>query len=739
MRTSLLSLVTVGFLTLVGGGTQLASAQGKSDRITFQVSVVPSDPFDPAMESKAGPMKVRRGQLVKVVVEARLKEGFHTYPLTQRTARQEEADLWSLDLNSAKAEAPPIKGLVPLWPVQENPSPEFVDVVDNKITLTKLEHRKPFTWVQEMLVLPEAPTGNLEMPIKLRGTVCNGNNCLPIREEVKAVFNVSAEEALPIEAKLLERRNETEPPTTIITIPGQEAVSPPEKGPKETPVASQPKEKESVFSLIQVGEEEYQKQMEELASKIPTVQGNESSNLLGFILAGIFWGGISLITPCVFPMIPITVSFFLKQSEKEHHRPVTMALVYSGTIVIVLTLAAAFLLSVFRILSINPIMNYGLGILFVFFALSLFGMYDIELPKGLARFTSAHEGQGGLIGTMFMALTFTIISFACVAPFLGGFGGTAAGTARPMWHNLLGGLAFSITFAAPFFFLALFPTLLRKMPKSGSWLNSVKVVMGFLELAAAIKFFRSAELVLTGSEPWLFTFDLAMGIYLCLCLLCGLYLLGLFRLPHDSPEEHLSAVRMLTAGLFFSLGFHLLPALFKDPSGNNLRPQGSVYAWVDSFLLPDSQSGKEEPHTGNLVAAVKQARETREKTGKVQRIFVDFTGVSCQNCSLNERYVFSKANIHELFKPFTIVKLYTDSVPNRYYSPEIGEQAIARRKADADINQTFQTKVFNNAQLPLYVILEPEVDGTVRAVGIYDEGRILNEPAFIQFLRPTKK
>src|SRR5204863_3695042 len=134
-------------------------------------------------------------------------------------------------------------------------------------------------------------------------------------------------------------------------------------------------------------------------------------------------------------------------------------------------------LSFFRWLSVNPLMNFALGGLFIFFALSLFGMYEIELPSGLARFTSAREGQGGLVGTMFMALTFTIISFACVAPFLGGFGGTSAGSQISLLDRVLGGFAFAVTFASPFFVLALFPTLLKKLPRSGSWLNSVKVVM----------------------------------------------------------------------------------------------------------------------------------------------------------------------------------------------------------------------------------------------------------------------
>src|SRR4029077_20238753 len=247
------------------------------------------------------------------------------------------------------------------------------------------------------------------------------------------------------------------------------------------------------------------------------------------------------------------------------------------------------LLSAFRWLSINPIMNYALGGLFIFFALSLFGMYEIELPSGLARFTSSKEGKGGMVGTIFMALTFTIISFACVAPFLGGFGGTAGTVPRPWWHNILGGLAFSVTFASPFFFLALFPALLRKLPKSGSWLNSVKVVMGFLEFAAAFKFFRTAELIQTAAVPSFFTFDFVLGLWIALCVLCGLYLIGVYRLPHDSPEEHVSVPRLLFAGVFLALALYLAPALFKvNAAGQPQRPGGAIYAWIDSFLLPES-------------------------------------------------------------------------------------------------------------------------------------------------------
>ncbi|MCI0682264.1 MAG: hypothetical protein L0Y71_09180 [Gemmataceae bacterium] len=740
-------LLMVSLLIAANGA---ASAQAPQDDapITFDVNVVPADPFDLAHQRGAAsaPMKVRRGQAARVVIEGRLKPGYYTYPLTKRTGLQSPVELWKY----TPAETP---GLAPLWPVVET-EPTQLDVDDLlsklKRKITVLEHKHDFTWIQDVLVLPEAKPGMIVLPIKLFGQVCDEKNCNRKDYILKATFDVSPEEPVAVDPAVAARLTAAKPNPSVVIIKGQEP--PPEIAAPAVPGAAPSDrggghEKTAIFSPLDRTPEEYQAAMEALAGQIAAPKNGmaatgTTADLWSFILAGIFWGAVSLITPCVFPMIPITVSFFLKQSEKEHHEPVTMALVYSATIVIVLTLAAAFLLSVFRWLSVNPIMNYGLGLLFVFFALSLFGMYDIELPSGLARFTSQREGQGGIIGTVFMALTFTIISFACVAPFLGGFGGTAAGTARPWWHNILGGLAFSVTFAAPFFVLALFPTMLRKMPKSGNWLNSVKVVMGFLELAAAFKFFRSAELVLTGASPWLFTFDFVMGIYVTLCILCGLYLLGVYRLPHDTPEEHLGVVRMLFAGLFLALGVYFMPALFKHgPAGEPQRPSGTLYAWVDSFLLPDTNRQSEGAHTANLPAAVAEAIEHYQKTGQPKHLFVDFTGVTCTNCSINERDVFTKPEIKKLFEPYLMVKLYSDTVPREYYTAslqsELGKTS-ARQEADAFTNLRFQRKVFNTEQLPLYALLEPQVDGSIQVLSVYPEGRINNIAAFADFLRNQK-
>jgi thiol:disulfide interchange protein DsbD len=364
-------------------------------------------------------------------------------------------------------------------------------------------------------------------------------------------------------------------------------------------------------------------------------------------------------------------------------------------------------------------------------------MYEIELPSFLSRWTASGEARGGMVGTMFMALTFTIVSFACVAPFLGGFGGTAAGGGVTLLHRVIGGFAFAATFAAPFFLLALFPNMIKALPKSGSWLNSVKVVMGFLELAAALKFFRAGELVLLPTAQF-FTFDLVLGMWIALAVLCGLYLLNVYRLPHDSPMENIGVPRMLFGFLFLSLALYLSPALFSlNVDGSKPRPNGVVYAWIDSFLLPEPTEGG-DGWSGNLALAVEEARAERTRTGKPKFVFVDFTGETCTNCKLNEKNVFTKAEIRDLFQPYQRVALYTDKVPDKYYSQQLRStfgSNTTRQRTDASANLEFQRKAFNTEQLPLYVILEPLADTRTEIVATYDEGKINDESAFAAFLR----
>jgi thiol:disulfide interchange protein len=619
--------------------------------------------------------------------------------------------------------------------------PGFVTTADPSLNIKAMrQYEGKVVWERSLVVRPDATPGKTKLTIPLPQVLaCDESHCLPppkLAPEVELTITDT-----PVREVESQYREQVEK-AVAASRAGPPNVAPPRNVGKPKNVEPPPQPAAPPESAGAESSAGYERTLNWVFGQLETKPAAPTGSL-AFILAGIFWGAVSLVTPCVFPMIPITVSFFLKQSEKQHHRPITMALVYCGTIVVVLTIAAVLLLSVFRYLSTNPYMNIGLGLLFVVFALSLFGMYDLELPSGLARFTSSREGKGGLVGTMFMALTFTIVSFACVAPFLGGFGGTAANSQISLADRVLGGLAFAVTFAAPFFVLALFPTLLKKMPRSGSWLNSVKVVMGFLELAAALVFFRTSELVLL-PNPVLFTFDLVLGLWIAIMVLTGLYLLNVFRLPHDSPLEHVGVLRMLFGLLFVGLSLYLLPALFKGGAdGQKLRPNGVVYAWIDSFLLPEAggKTGTELPWTGDLKRTIEDARARYAKSRQPSLVLIDFTGKTCKNCRYNEQNVFTKPEIAELMRKYNLVQLYTDTVPPELYPPEVRDRIGGdgtRLRADASANLEFQKKAFATEQLPLYVILDPAPQGDEKRIevkGIYSEGKINDPSAFAEFLK----
>jgi thiol:disulfide interchange protein DsbD len=578
------------------------------DRIDFEVSVKPQE--------------AKRGETVKLIIKGIPRPGFHTYPMTQRAD-----NLFQDELALSKLIPENTPGLQPLWPISES-DPETKE--EQGIGYF-LEHENPFTWSQDILILPDAKPGPNTLKFRIRLQVCD-KTCVWGEHPFAVTVKVAENPPVPLTPQLKERLALPKPPIKVVAVPpasgGQNfdiqpsVVTP--SGPPGTAKAalSQPINPDNNGG--------------------PKVVSPEPSDdgLLAFIFQGFVWGLISLVTPCVFPMIPITVSFFLKETEKKDHRPLLKAAVYSGTIIVVLTAGGVLMAKGLRDISQWSTTNFVLGGLFVFFALSLFGMYEIQLPSWLSRYTSSREGRGGLAGTVFMALTFTIISFTCVAPFFGGFILLASSAQSSTdWVKLfLGALAYATTFAAPFFVLALFPTLIRTMPKSGSWMNTIKVVMGFVEMAAALKFLRAGELLWFGRAEIL-TYDLVLGMYVALSLLCGLYLLNLFRLPHDyDAPEQLGVPRLVFSLLFLSLAFYLTPALFKVSGGEQQRPRGRVFAWLDSFLLPDpvdesyvadsSNGTAKSPGSarlswlGNLDDGLQKAKENEKL------VFIDFTGLS---------------------------------------------------------------------------------------------------------------
>ncbi len=253
--------------------------------------------------------------------------------------------------------------------------------------------------------------------------------------------------------------------------------------------------------------------------------------------------------------------------------------------------------------------------------------------------------------------------------------------------------------------------------------------MGFLEVAAAFKFLRAAELNLYEGKTEFFTYDLVLCIFIALSFACGLYLLGVYRLPHDhGAHETLSVPRLLFSLTFIGLSFYMLPALFTMSNGEQQRPGGSLFAWIDAFLLPEDAgpiSGPAVASTsdrlawgGDLTDALKQGEAEK------RLVFLDFTATTCTNCKYNERYVFIKPEVKDLSaRCYVLVHLYTDNVPPDYHSTTTGAQ-----------NHEFQKDVFRDVQLPLYAIVKPKADGGYEVLGQYNEGKINNVAGFARFL-----
>ena len=394
------------------------------------------------------------------------------------------------------------------------------------------------------------------------------------------------------------------------------------------------------------------------------------NNISSFLVLAMSMGFLALLTPCVFPMIPITISFFMHRSENTNSSPVKSATVYMLGIVLTFTFLGMMLAILLGAsganqLAANPIVNMFIAFLFIYFAMSLFGFYEIEIPESLRRLSLQKENSEGYVGILFMALTFTLTSFTCTVQFMGLI--LVAASQGEWFWPIIGMLIFSLAFASPFFFLALFPHYLTKLPQSGGWLNSVKVVMGFLELAAAFKFISNTDLVWNWN---IFTYEVVLYLWALIMLLTGLYIFGLIKFKNDSPvtfsiQRSLFALAFIFFGTYLAAGNHGY-----DINGN-----------IKSYLPPKKYQSN-LVWNNNLDDAFIIAAEQNKN------IFIDFTGVTCTNCRWMETNIFSINSVEELMSKYVLVSLYTDA----------GEGYLEKRE--------YQINRFETAALPYYVILD---------------------------------
>ena len=440
---------------------------------------------------------------------------------------------------------------------------------------------------------------------------------------------------------------------------------------------------------------------------------NADNPLLNLFLLGFIGGLIALLTPCVFPMIPLTVSFFLKQSGSKS-RGVGSALIYGLFILLIyimMSLPFHFLdvldPQILNNLSTNILVNIIFFAVFVFFAFSFFGYYELTLPSSWGNRSDAASTGRGILGIFFMALTLAIVSFSCTGPILGSLLAgslTAEGGADQLTVGMAG---FGFALALPFGLLAFFPNLLKSIPKSGGWMTKVKVTLGFLELALALKFLSNADLV----GHWgIIKREIFIGVWLVISILLFIYLLGWLRFPNDQKRSKIPMMQRFFTFLVLIFIFYLIPGLGKNQDGQlsllSGFPPPVFYSVYPSYSeCPLGLNCFKDYYSGRAYAEAKN-----------KPILLDFTGWACVNCRKMEENVWSQPDIFNLLnEDFVIISLYVD---DRKELPE-GQKfefkyPSGRIKTIKTIGEkwaTFQSLNFTSASQPYYVLMS--ADGTI--------------------------
>jgi thiol:disulfide interchange protein len=436
----------------------------------------------------------------------------------------------------------------------------------------------------------------------------------------------------------------------------------------------------------------------------------QSKGLLAIFVLGFLGGLVALLTPCVFPMIPLTVSFFTKKSQSRK-AGVKNAFLYGFFIFLIYVLLSVpfhFLdklnPEILNNISTNVILNVIFFVVFIVFALSFFGVFEITLPSSISNSTDSKAGAGNILGIFFMALTLAIVSFSCTGPILGSLlAGSLSADGGAM--QLTSGMAgFGLALALPFALFALFPHWLNSLPKSGGWLTSVKIVLGFAEVALAFKFLSNADLV----KHWgILKREVFIGIWVIVGACMTLYLLGILKFKHDSPVKKLPKARVVLAMLVGAFTLYLLPGLTNSKYANLKLISGfppplyySIYKSGNDCVL-DLNCSKDYEQ------GLKMAREQNKP------ILLDFTGYACVNCRRMEENVWSSPEIYKLMKEkFIVISLYVDDkakLPAKqqftYKTKDGQEKEIV---TVGDKWATFQTENFKSNSQPQYAILNTD-------------------------------
>lgn len=481
--------------------------------------------------------------------------------------------------------------------------------------------------------------------------------------------------------------------------------------------------------------EEEQVQENIAASAAASDAAEEDKSLWRFFWIAFGAGLLAILTPCVFPMIPMTVSFFM-QGSNNRGRAILRGMIFGISIMGIYTLLGVIVSltgmdpNTANFLSTNPILNFVFFALFIFFAFSFFGMYELVLPAKWVNKADAGADKGGLAGAFFMALTTVLVSFSCTGPIVGTLLVEAA-TGGLALKPILGMFGFGLAFAIPFTVFALFPSLLKELPKSGGWLNAVKVVLGFVVLIFSIKFLQPLD---PGHK--VLTRELVLIIWTILFFMMGMYLIGKLKFAHDSDLPYVSVPRLLLSVTAFAFALYMFTGIFGAPlktvapllppkssdwidltqrsvmvegnSGSNYSAECAPQKYTDMFSMPYKLTAYYDLEEGLACA---------EKLGKP--VFIDFKGHFCSNCKRMEAAVWSDPGVQALLRnEFVIIALYTD---DRTKLPEvewyISEVDGKEKKTIGQQNIDYEITNFQTNTVPLYVIMNSEGEVVNRPKG----------------------
>jgi thiol:disulfide interchange protein len=454
------------------------------------------------------------------------------------------------------------------------------------------------------------------------------------------------------------------------------------------------------------------------------VQKQAKQTLLAVFLAGFLGGLAALLMPCIFPMLPLTVSFFTKKAHNKT-QAIKSASLYGISIIVIYVVLGLIITVIFgadalNSLSTNGVFNFCFFLLLVLFAASFLGAFEITLPSSWVNKMDEKSDKGGLAGIFFMAATLSLVSFSCTGPIIGTLLVQAA-TTGALLGPAVGMLGFSLALAIPFALFAMFPSWLNALPKSGGWLNSVKVVLGFLELAFSLKFLSNVDLAY--HWHW-FDRELFLSLWIVIFTLMGLYLLGKLTFSHDSPLKHISVVRLFMAIVVLSFSMYMVPGLWGAPLKS-----------ISAFLPPQSTQDFDLSTLGNGTAAVNNTDTSPHKYSDLfdkpkgfnpyfdydeglayakkmhKPVMIDFTGHACVNCRKMEASVWTDKNVYQrINQDYVLIQLYVDDKTELPAAEQTVTKQGRQIKTIGNKWSYLQTSRFQANSQPFYVLLNPDTE-----------------------------